>query len=775
MSRRGIRGSLKGPRNREKKSLLGADDLCEEDGGTVIQLQEIDGATYPRQGSPAENSQPQSEILSTGVNDFTAIDLGDYKHPFYKSSTYGTLSTNSDCIVHANHTASDDEPRLVVKQNGRNVISIVDHVDITKLSPDTVYGRLSYENLKENDDNGRKLYIKRIQRLWGRFNRKGEYKLCKAISGFIVGVLLGLIITFLVFFGQGYFMKDTDQRMAMQDQSSSSSSSSSSPSSSRNGRFTDLKIPPDWACAGAAFFSLVLGFALATSTSMRCITMLMIPALSTTRGREVMLTVIMQLLLAGPLTNTIENAQKIPEATNCQLQLVANETNMVEGYLKNQLNHVETEYQTSVQKLLEFQLQALESLVESRKSLIHDFANILQIDVKHMNLDFSVVVRNVTFNDEDFDNYNNTVAFTKYYRTPNISTDRNLDTIKSGVENEFSQRTVTLRRMVAILIFVFPFSVILLFIQAFVYFRGYTTSLEYDNMFITTQFKKIDSDRKSRNKTTLLPMRQRESVNLVDSTSVCLSRREASTFVFGFLLFGIFLALGVFLCLMDYGLFLTLEIVSNHANVTLLISGGTGFQINLPEGGFSPNLKALLQQEFPSAFNSNLTILDYISTTDTGRCLPKPNSPFIRNQPKMTSLSLLYLAVLLVTTLQSYGVRLQHKIAAYFYPERETKRVTYLYHTLMTQRVTFAQLLVRKFREGEECPPEEPPCLNDWITRRYPLISKWSSHLGLCNQPTCISCAARLNLRRVGDEWCCIVCLQDSSSNPNLSLSSNSP
>ena len=372
----------------------------------------------------------------------------------------------------------------------------------------------------------------------------------------------------------------------------------------------------------------------------------------------------------------------------------------------------------------------------------------------------TIPLGNYTLTEFDIFNYTNQPNVTEFYSKPNISSKNPLESIKEGVETEIRNQTETLHGIVSTLNTVLPCTMILLFLQAFFYYRGYTKKVEYDNIYISHKFKEIDRYRKNKGKKSILPLRFREQGNLIDSTSLCLSRREAKEFFVGLLIFIIFFIVGAFLILADYGLYNTLDIISRHANTSLTITGGTGFQINLPNGSFSPNLKLWLKEEFPDVFESNSTMLDYHSVAETEHCLPIPEPPFLDHTPGMVKLCSLYVGVFILTLLQSYGLRAQHKIAGYFYKEQARKRITYLYHTLLTQRITFSQLLIRRFKGVKS--EDQSPHFEDWLAAKCHCIGKLIHCFGVAQGKTCISCATKDNLRQVGDEWCCEDCLSDS-------------
>ena len=623
--------------------------------------------------------------------------------------------------------------------------SIIDHVDLSKVSPCTV--TFEETTLKRNlSKSGR------IRKHRGRVSRyirgkDSRYETPKAILGFFGGIVIGGAICILILLGQGYY--------------TTSATDANGRSESR------IDLPPWYLYLISGTFTLLLAIGLAVSNHVRCITSLVLPSLSTTRGRAVMLSIIVHILVVGPLMNTIDNARQIPEATTCQIELVANETRMVQNYLVEKLGNLGQAFEESVFNLVTSQVDRMKTLIESQKRLHELFEELARLKGIPISIvgSVAITIRNITLTDKDFLNYPNNINLTRFYDQPRVESGTSFEMIRAGVEQEFTDRTAFLRQLLVVVKSILPFSVLLLFVQAYFYYRGYMRKLEYDNIYVTESFKKIDKHRGEVGKKCLLPLRTRESAHLVDSTSLRLAKREFKELIFALVSLFVFVVFGAFLILMDYGLFVTLDIVQRHLNTTLSVSGGTGFSLVLPEGQVAPNISLLLQQEFPRVFDTNVTMLNYSSLAQTGECLPHPSTPFIFQKTMLATLISLYVAMLVLSILMSYGMRLQHVIAGYFFPLREKERVSYLYYTLMTQRVTFAQLLLKKFKlafgrkKGER---NLGPGFREWLSVKFPCLGKLFKRIGFVETPTCINCADKNNLQEVGDEWCCESCLEDS-------------
>ena len=91
----------------------------------------------------------------------------------------------------------------------------------------------------------------------------------------------------------------------------------------------------------ALVFILPICLALALSTHMRCIILIMVPTLFTGKGRAVFMTIIFAMLLSGPVVNIAYNAQQASESMACTQELIYNQTQILRRQLEEPIRQIE--------------------------------------------------------------------------------------------------------------------------------------------------------------------------------------------------------------------------------------------------------------------------------------------------------------------------------------------------------------------------------------------------------------------------------------------------
>ena len=600
----------------------------------------------------------------------------------------------------------------------------------------------------------------RIQRLTD--NETYEYRCQKGLYlyRFILGLLVFSLVFFLVLYSQGYFTHDlpgrreVTQRFTQEGLHGAKLVPNSTDSEWVLEQAPAIKLPSLGVVLFGGGLVVFASVFFAVSTRIRCMSLLFLPSLCTNRSRAILLTILLQLLVTGPVENIIENSSKIRDATTCQIEVPKNETRKINDFLIDRFDQLSSRVKSDIKGTIGSTVKVMVSGLNLIRRIMGGFGLTPKLveDILHKS---AQTIDNVTITGKDILDYDNNLIVETFCNQSNLTSDRSLDQIGQELKQEFKSQTSTIRLVANILCKTLPFYFILLLLQTYLYYQGYTRRIDYDNVFITKHFKQVDADRKRKGKKSLLPLRMRERMNVIDSSSLCLSLREFKESVWGIGTVVVFALLGGLLILSDYALSESLCVISEKANTTLTISGGTSFKIHFPNETFSPNIKKWLKQEFNTFFDTNATILSYKSLSSTEDCLPIPNPPFLYDDNRMFSLAVMYGAILFLTVLQSYGLRLQHKIASMFYPEQERQRTSHLYHNLMAQRISFARLLSGKIRGKSEIHFE------DWIAARSRCCGKFLQFLRITRTRNCVSCGTKAELMGIGDDWCCKECLLD--------------
>jgi hypothetical protein len=114
--------------------------------------------------------------------------------------------------------------------------------------------------------------------------------------------------------------------------------------------------------------------ALAVSTHMRCIILLMVPSLFTGKGRTVILGIIFAILLAGPVVNIAYNSQQASNSMACTQELIYNQTTRLKHQLEEPVRKLEQRIYEGL-KNLEIVANSIEKAIAPINNAVNLFLN----------------------------------------------------------------------------------------------------------------------------------------------------------------------------------------------------------------------------------------------------------------------------------------------------------------------------------------------------------------------------------------------------------------
>ncbi|XP_036929077.1 E3 ubiquitin-protein ligase DCST1 isoform X2 [Acanthopagrus latus] len=243
-----------------------------------------------------------------------------------------------------------------------------------------------------------------------------------------------------------------------------------------------------------------------------------------------------------------------------------------------------------------------------------------------------------------------------------------------AVRDSFSKVTATMKQLLDVLQLLLSFTFITIFTQQ------YRRDVRFDNIYITTYFRQIDARRRRAGKLCLLPLKQPEKKKLIDPWSPAVHLDELQQVTSGvFQLLSVSLLSAVLLTV-DFSLFHVLDIVSRHTFTQFNLT--SSHQVDIRVGGAS--MMARLLRKTVSAFNSSSSLDIH---TDNQVCVSPPSS---LSAGVYVSCVCGVLLVALFSCLQVYTNRLRRVIAAFYHPQREKKRVLFLYNLQLQRRISSA-------------------------------------------------------------------------------------
>ncbi|CAG2185148.1 unnamed protein product [Mytilus edulis] len=255
------------------------------------------------------------------------------------------------------------------------------------------------------------------------------------------------------------------------------------------------------------------------------------------------------------------------------------------------------------------------------------------------------------------------------------------------VDAALTDKKITFTYIVEIMSKLLALSLLLLLTQSFFYLKNYLAKDEFDNIYITSQFKGYDSETREKGQQGVLPLQKKEKKLYTDSTSFMMSPKERSQSLMGISQLLLHVLLSALIVFLNYVLFYILFLVNRYGQVNVEVTGKS--KINLKVRG---GQMATLINTFINNINIENT---YEASYNTTVCLPSPTPPDATDIPVLCSA---YAAALLLVLLQAYGARYNRKICAFYYPEQEKERIAFLQkkilynrkgrHTFIKQHVT---------------------------------------------------------------------------------------
>uniref|UniRef100_A0A8C6S8Q1 Dendritic cell-specific transmembrane protein-like domain-containing protein n=1 Tax=Neogobius melanostomus TaxID=47308 RepID=A0A8C6S8Q1_9GOBI len=217
------------------------------------------------------------------------------------------------------------------------------------------------------------------------------------------------------------------------------------------------------------------------------------------------------------------------------------------------------------------------------------------------------------------------------------------------------------------------FTFITIILQAVGYLLRYRRDLRFDNVYITQYFRRIEARRQAQGRHCVLPLSKPDRSRFIQPCSPRIHPQEASLLFSGLVQAVSLGLLTLVLVGLDLVLFHVLEIVSRNTITTFNITGAQ--QVSVRVGGAS--IMARLLRKTVSAFNSS-THFDIDSSNAACAVTPSALSPSV-----YLSCAACVLMVALCSILQIYSSRLRRVISASFHPQREKRRVLFLYNLLL--------------------------------------------------------------------------------------------
>ncbi|CAG4987024.1 unnamed protein product [Colias eurytheme] len=224
-----------------------------------------------------------------------------------------------------------------------------------------------------------------------------------------------------------------------------------------------------------------------------------------------------------------------------------------------------------------------------------------------------------------------------------------------------------------------------LLISAQSYHDLYLTSINYDNVYITGYFKRIDQRRRRKLQCTLLPLKKMERNRYIDVYSTSYIPSERSKLFTQILKVTLEAITATTFVMLDRLFYEALDVVRQYAVDNEPINGLGDVEMEVEGAGFVADMLRKLVEELKS--------INVKTSITNEECLPQP-----RAIPALFYVKIYggYLWILLLLFTNPYTLRLRRLICSYFYPHREKQRIMHLYNDILKKRLKMQKTLRRK-------------------------------------------------------------------------------
>ncbi|CAH4030337.1 unnamed protein product [Pieris brassicae] len=220
--------------------------------------------------------------------------------------------------------------------------------------------------------------------------------------------------------------------------------------------------------------------------------------------------------------------------------------------------------------------------------------------------------------------------------------------------------------------------------SAHTYHDLYLTNIDYDNVYITRYFKRIDQKRRDKHKCTLLPLKKMERNRYIDVYLTSYIPSERSKLFTQILKLTLEAITATTFVMLDRLFYEALDVVRQYADSEHY---GIGDLDVLVEGkGFLAGMVRKIIDGLGKVNTSSICLTNK-------ECRPQPHAILPSYYFKIYGG---YLWILALLYLNPYTLRLRRLICGFFYPHREKQRILHLYNDILKKRLRMQKTLRKK-------------------------------------------------------------------------------
>ncbi|RVE63125.1 hypothetical protein OJAV_G00164440 [Oryzias javanicus] len=321
-----------------------------------------------------------------------------------------------------------------------------------------------------------------------------------------------------------------------------------------------------------------------------------------------------------------------------------------------------------------------------------------------------------------------------------VNSSRSVQQVSQDIMNEISSDLRVLEQLREPLVYC---SLVLLacsFLRAVRYRRRYLRELDFDNVYITAQFRQLDERLRLGGGASVLPLTRREANTYISPLSLQLSFRERRAVLVGVVSVLRHMLMGGLLVVLDFLVFWILDQVHLQVKGDVIARAPVRVAVQVNGSGYASDIFRDLVASFDILQGGNVTVI-------SRKCLLEPL------QPDAATCSVLgfLLALALCASLTGGLVRrCRRLVCASYHPEREQERILFLHQKILDQRRAAGSALrraaVRTRAQRERAGGGGGGGLRA-LLMRLPGGAHLVQVLGLSPSVTCLSCGETVTAR----------------------------
>ncbi|XP_069686085.1 protein sneaky [Periplaneta americana] len=315
-------------------------------------------------------------------------------------------------------------------------------------------------------------------------------------------------------------------------------------------------------------------------------------------------------------------------------------------------------------------------------------------------------------------------------RVPKMLDVRQASDTAKAVVRDFQKKKMILDQLMTIIKRLFAFIFIRIIFGAQGYHDQYLSDIQFDNVYITHYFRRIDARRHRKDQHTLLPLKKLERAKFIDPYGGLPAKRERKNLVRQTVKLLLEMVTATTLIILDRLLYETLDMVRRHAHIDYMQEGAHDLILKVKGTG----MIATLVRSVLGGFNIRKRVKTLRSNE---ACLPHP---MLMPDYYFYKIYGTYLGIWLLLLTEAYTQRIRRAVCAYFYPKREKRRVLFLYNeNLKRRRGLFKFMRAKVKRMVREHRLELKANILLVLRVRYPTYCRWVRFLAAARRK-CLIC-----------------------------------